>query len=193
MPCLHSIRSIEMVKTDLWRILSFYALSKIHLDRHGSFRKNILIFSWDINLNPGRVRGIKNENLLHVLLFHDYSFSGDGFYNNLNSLKCDQEWLRCFKKRGMHFTHININIMLPKIDEVRYIANITIASIIGISETKVDKTVLSSQLQVDSYDLIRINRSRRGSGVACYIKTSIAYSYKDIFCSNNESIFVDIY
>ena len=93
----------------------------------------------------------------------------------------------------MHFTHININIMLPKIDEVRYIANITIASIIGISETKVDKTVLSSQLQVDSYDLIRINRSRRGSGVACYIKTSIAYSYKGIFCSNNESIFVDIY
>ena len=74
--------------------------------------------------------------------------------------------------------------MLPKIDEVRYIANITIASIIGISETKVDKTVLSSQLQVDSYDLIRINRSRRGSGVACYI---------GIFCSNNESIFADIY
>ena len=66
--------------------------------------------------------------------------------------------------------------MLPKIDEVHYIANITIAYIIGISETKVDKTVLSSQLQVDSYDLIRINRSRRSSGVACYIKTSIAYS-----------------
>ena len=194
MSCLHSIRSMELVKTDLWRILSFYALSKIHLDRHGSFRKNLLIFSWDINLNPGPVRGIKNENLLHVLLFHDYSFSGDGFYYNLNSLNGNvtrNDW-DVFKKRGMHFTHVNIN-MLPKIDEVHYIANITIACIIGISETKVDKTVLSSQLQVDSYDLIRINRSRRGSGVACYIKTSIAYSYKDIFCSKIESIFVDIY
>ena len=32
-----------------------------------------------------------------------------------------------------------------------------------------------------------------GGGVACYIKSSIAYSYKDSFCSNTESIFVDIF
>ena len=49
----------------------------------------------------------------------------------------------------MHFIHININSLLPKIDEVRYIANITNASIIGISETKLDETISSSELQVD--------------------------------------------
>ena len=39
------------------------------------------------------------------------------------------EW-NVVKKRGMHFIHININSLLPKIDEVSYIAKITNASII---------------------------------------------------------------
>ena len=92
----------------------------------------------------------------------------------------------------MHFIHININSLSPKIDEVRYIANITNAPIIGTSETKLDETICSSELKVDGYDLVRLDRSRRGSGVACYIKISIGYSYKESFCRNTESIFVDI-
>ena len=54
--------------------------------------------------------------------------------------------LNVFKKRGMHFIHININSLLPKIDEVRCIANITNVSIIGISETELDETIWSSEL-----------------------------------------------
>ena len=71
-----------------------------------------------------------------------------------------------------------VNSLLPKIDEVRYIANITKASIIGISETKLDETILSSELEVDGYVLIRLDRLGRG------------------FCSfsiNTEKIFVDTY
>ena len=47
----------------------------------------------------------------------------------------------------MYFIHININSLLPKIDEVRYISNIINASVIGISETKLDETILSSELE----------------------------------------------
>ena len=36
--------------------------------------------------NSGPVHGIQNENLRHVLPFHDCGFSGDAFYHNLNSL-----------------------------------------------------------------------------------------------------------
>ena len=75
----------------------------------------------------------------------------------------------------MHFTQTNINITLPKMNKVGYIANITNESIIGISETKLDETVLLSELEVDAYDLIRLDQSRRGGCVACYIKSSIAY------------------
>ena len=80
------------------------------------------------------------------------------------------------EKRRMHFTHTNVISLLPKIDKVRYIANITNASFFGISETKLDETILSSELEVDGYDLIKLDRSRRGGGVASYID----YNYKNI-------------
>ena len=51
--------------------------------------------------------------------------------------------------------------------------NITNASIIGISETKLDKTIWSSELEVNGYDLVRLDQSRRCGGVACYIKSSV--------------------
>ena len=37
---------------------------------------------------------------------------------------------------------------MPKIDEMRYIAKLTNATITGLSETKLDSTVLSSELVV---------------------------------------------
>ena len=40
-----------------------------------------------------------------------------------------------------HVVHINIDSLPPKIDEASYIANITNASIIGISDNKLEETV----------------------------------------------------
>ena len=62
-----------------------------------------------------------------------------------------------FKKRRMHFIQINVNSFFPKINEVHYIANITDASVIGISETKLGKIILSSELEISGYDLIRLD------------------------------------
>ena len=60
---LHSVRSMELVeKTDLFK-RSFYVLSKVDLSRYGSFRKILLILSWDINLNPRPVQGSQHETL----------------------------------------------------------------------------------------------------------------------------------
>ena len=83
-------------------------------------------------------------------------FSGYGFYYNLNSLSENvsrNEW-NVYKEGGMHFIHININSLLPKIDEVRYIANITNASILWISETKLGETILSSEREVNGYEFM---------------------------------------
>ena len=55
-----------------------------------------------------------------------------------------------FKKGGMRFIHLNVNSLLPKTDEVHFIANITNASIIGINETKLlDKTRQNYFFQVN--------------------------------------------
>ena len=64
--------------------------------------------------------------------------------------------------------------LFTQIKVVPYFANISNASIIGRSETELDGTVLSSELEIDGYDLVGLDRSRRGDGVVCYIKSSIA-------------------
>ena len=51
---MHSIKSMELVeKTELLRRLSVYALSMIHLDRYGSFRKILLIYSALAKMSAG--------------------------------------------------------------------------------------------------------------------------------------------
>ena len=61
-------------------------------------------------------------------------------------------------------------VFFQKIDEIRYIATRTNAAIIGISESKLDKTILQSEIQVSNYELLRCDRSRNGGGVTCYIR-----------------------
>ena len=78
-----------------------------------------------------------------------------------------------------------------KYDEICYVAKLTNATVIGLSETKLDNTVLSSELEIEGYDLVRSDRSRRGGGVACFVKNSISYNRKPKFCFNTESIYRD--
>ena len=70
----------------------------------------------------------------------------------------------------MPLLHQNVNIFLPKIYEIKLIANKYNATIIGISERKLDKSIMDSELLIDGYDLIRSDRNTHGGGVACYIK-----------------------
>ena len=98
-----------------------------------------------------------------------------------------------FQKRGMHFIHLNINSLLSKINEVSYIAKLKNATVIGLSETKLDNTVLNCEIQIERYVLVRSDRSRRGGGVARFVKNSISYKRKPNFCINTENIFIEIF
>ena len=42
-----------------------------------------------------------------------------------------------------------------KYDEICYVAKLTNATVIGLSETKLDNTVLSSELEIEGYGLVR--------------------------------------
>ena len=115
------------------------------------FLQILLMLSSDISVNPGSVYRIQNENLLHVLPFHGFCFSRDNFCSNLNSFTENvsrNDWHAC-KKRGINFIQTTRNSFVPKMDEMRYVAKITNAPIIGTSETKLDKIMLPSELDVE--------------------------------------------
>ena len=94
----------------------------------------------------------------------------------------------------MQFIHLNINnSVLSKIDEIRYIAKLANATVIGLSETKLENTVLSSEFKIEGYDLVRSDQSQREVVVACFVKNSISYNQKPNFCINTKSIFTEIF
>ena len=70
--------------------------------------------------------------------------SGDnsGPFHNLQPL--DQNEWNIFEYRGLHFFQLNINSLMAKIDELRHIARLTNAAVIGISESKLDDSVPTS-------------------------------------------------
>ena len=88
---------------------------------------------------------------------------------------------KVFNKRDLHLIHLNINSLLSKIDELRSIAKRSGATVIGITESKLDKTVLDGEIHIYGYELIRSDRNRHGGGVACYIRNDVSFYVRGNF------------
>ena len=100
-------------------------------------------------MNPGQTAPKRNDILCELLPIHNCSLSTERMGYQLDRLSAvsNVAW-NIFQKRGMHFIHLNINSILPKIDEIRYIVKLTNATVIGLSETKLGNTVLSRELEI---------------------------------------------
>ena len=66
------------------------------------------------------------------------------------------------------------------------------AANIGVSESKLDESVLQSEIQINNYDLLSRDRNRSDGGVACYIRSDISYIQKQHFPEEIENIFFEI-
>ena len=64
---------------------------------------------------------------------------------------------------------------------------------IGISETKLDKSVLDGEVNIDGYEIKRSDRNRHGGGVACYIRKDLVFSPREDFSPDIENVFFDIH
>ena len=74
------------------RELNLFCFSKLRYRNNKTYFRLLLLLSGDISLNPGPINGSQQ-------------------YNN-------DQWA-VFKKRGLHFVHINISSLLPKTDELQ--------------------------------------------------------------------------
>ena len=142
-------------------------ISKLKQINSKSFYRLLIILSGDISLNPGPV-------CKHQIL---------------NTTEWD-----IFKTKGLHLMHLNINSLLPKIDELRHMARLSNAAVIGICEPKLDKSITNSEILIDNYDLLRCDRNRNGGGVACYyIINDLSYTKKNLFPNDIENVFFEIH
>ena len=104
---------------------------------------------------------------------------------------CKQEEWQAFSDRGLHLIHLN-NSVLPKIDELRDIAKRTKAAVIGISESKLDSTVLDPEICIENYEIFRFDRNRHGGVVTCHIRSNISYKLNSFLPNEIENITFDI-
>ena len=109
--CFQFIKFMQLVEKNETLIdeKTFYALSKIHLDRYGVCLFFLQIFAYTLLRYKFKswACAADNENLPHIL-----------FYYNLNSFieNVSRNGWELFKNSKMHFICININNRLPKID-----------------------------------------------------------------------------
>ena len=82
--------------------------------------------------------------------------------------------------------------LLTKIEELRKIAKETNSAVIGLSETKLDKTILDSEISIPNCSLIRRDRNRKGGGVACYIRSNIFFNSQNYLSDKVENISFDL-
>ena len=89
-----------------------------------------------------------------------------------------------FKHRRIRFLPVNMNSLLLKIGELRQVVRLTNAAVIGVSESKLDDSVPTSEF--------RCHRNRHGGGVACYIRNDVSYNVKSYFSKDIENIFCEL-
>ena len=100
--------------------------------------------------------------------------------SNINQTSGNNEW-NVFKAGGLHFIQININSLLPKIEELRRIACLSNAAVIGISESKLDNSIFDSEIEIDGYNILRFDRNRHGGKVACYLRNDLSFTKRNYF------------
>ena len=125
---------------------------------------------------------------LLLLLSGDIKLNPGPFYN-LQPLDHDK-W-NILKYKGLPFLHLNINSLLPKIGGLRLIDKLTKAAVNRIFESKLNNSVLTSEIQIDVYGLLRCDRNRYWGGVACYIRNDLSYNVKSYSLKNIENIFLE--
>ena len=144
---------------------AFHCVSKLQYRNLNSHFDLLILLSGDISINPG--------------------------HNHPHKLQCLNEW-NLFKSRGLHFIHLNINSLLPKIEELWIVAKSVNAAIIGISESKLDESVSEPEIQIDNYKICWCDKNRHGGGIACHIRHGLSYNILSIFPHEIESFFFEI-
>ena len=100
----------------------YFARNKLRIKRNECFKfyHLLILLSGDVSLNPGPSQ---------YPPYNDNEFEP-------------------FRKRGLHFLHINVKSLLSKIDELRDVVGYTKPAILGITESKFDSSVSDQEVNI---------------------------------------------
>ena len=124
---------------------------RIKCNECSTFYHFLILLSGDVSLNPGPTQYLPDN---------DNKFQP-------------------FRKRGLHFLHINVNSLLSKIDELIDVVGHT--KILGITESKFDSSVSDQEVNISGYSIFRSDRNRYGRDAACYVTADLCFNRRNVF------------
>lgn len=111
--------------------------------------------------------------------------------NALSSSDIENKWL---KNKGLHFCHLNIHYLYPKLDEIKTLLhNQTNIDILCLCETFLHDKFSDDELKIDGYNFVRKDRQRHGGGLIIYIKSNLSFLHRtDLETNNLETIWIEL-
>ena len=98
-----------------------------------------------------------------------------------------------FQRKGLYFIPVNARSLLPRVMEIRVLANRTNAAVICVTETWFDSSVTDTEVEIPGYLIQRRDRSRSGGSVCMYIRSDLAFNPRhDLTVEELENIWVEI-
>ena len=91
----------------------------------------------------------------------------------------------CFRRRGLHFIHVNARSLFHKMSEIRILVQKSNPAILSVTETWFDTSVTDNSIEIEKYNIIRRDRQSRWGGVCMYIRSDLAYNRKNELENDN--------
>ena len=114
-------------------------------------------------------------------------------YNIPKPSNLSDDHYECFKKKGLHFIHLNVRSLFNKVSELKIIAKHSNAAVICITESWLNDSHTDASVSIDGYSLLRRDRLSHGGGVCAYIREDIAFNPRnDLASEDQEDLWFEI-
>ena len=124
-------------------------------------------------------------------LYYNSSSSDKKNGSYLASSLCSKDKL--LKQKGYRLFHVNTCSLLPKIPELRALAERYHIHLMSINETHLDETVNDFELEIPGFVIYRNDRNRHGGGVALYVRDDVKHKpRKDLTIPGLESVWIEM-
>ncbi|MEW8548183.1 MAG: endonuclease/exonuclease/phosphatase family protein, partial [Candidatus Thiodiazotropha sp.] len=100
-------------------------------------------------------------------------------------------WL---KNKGLHFCHLNIHYIYPKLDEIKALLHYqTNIDFLCLCETFLHEEFSDHELKINGYNFIRKDRQGNGGGLIIYIKSNLSFLHRtDLETNDLENIWIEV-
>jgi exonuclease III len=83
------------------------------------------------------------------------------------------------KEKGSKIACLNVTSLPKYLDEIRLLLFDREFEILALNQTRLDDSIQNGTVDIDGYDIVRLDRNRFGGGVCFYVRNSINYIVRD--------------